>query len=176
MFYLYINTFKLLQQLVPQASQWSAPVDRVAERTKAIAIHFPMSGARKLSHFVCNLYACGRQWKGAEAVTGGRWVSGEGKQGAAGERDRRGTGNSVCRTCRTSLGGSNRNSRQFPLMRCALCNFWPTIFHCNAFWPFLYFCLISFRFRIHIRIRNSCCFPCGTSRRAVCCASAFVAV
>lgn len=97
---------------------------------------------------------------------------GKGKRGT-GEQGNWGTGNCVCRTCRTSVD-SNRNSRQFSLMRCALCNFWPTIFHCNAFWPFLYFYLISFRFRIHIHIRVSCCFPCGTSRRAVCCASAFV--
>lgn len=57
-----------------------------------------MSGARKLSHFVCNLYACGRQWKGAEAeaVTGGRRVSKEGEHGAAGEQGNRGKLGTVC--------------------------------------------------------------------------------
>lgn len=47
-----------------------------------------MSGARKLSHFVCNLYACGRQWKGQKQR---QWQVGEwGRE--KGEQGNRGTG------------------------------------------------------------------------------------
>lgn len=45
-----------------------------------------------------------------------------------------------------SLGNFHRCAALFVI-------FWPTIFHCNAFWPFLYFYLIYFP-RIRIRSRN----------------------